>query len=447
MFFEKKQELNILNEKISNMNDKLTGLTQTINNDKHNLESKYNEIIENQKKISEQLVDLGNILTTLDYINFELYFLNKNINRLKVLICGFYGADNLGDELMLQTIIEKLSKYNNIDITILVENNRYYDVLQYDNIHFLHYLQSSMDYKLVADYYDKIIFGGGALIDDSSYNIVFRNYVSLADTFINLSKLFIKRKKEVYLIALSSSDKLTSKNYIEDLKYIVSNATYVSLRDKNSYNYLKKLKIDTKKVNLVDDLIFANGKLLNNTHPYKTNNSIGLVLIYNEDLFEYNRILIEQILNNTSYSITLIPFYNYLNNDTIFIKRYCDLFNNERITYEEFTSDINKLITTINNQKMIISERYHGALLSTILNKKTIALVYDNHCNYVFKMNYIKEKYNQNMKIINISEQKYDEIIKYIKKLIKIEDTSFIKKEVLMDANKELNNVIEKIVK
>ena len=416
----------------------------------NDLSNRIKNVEEKSEIIYRQLFDIQNILSSLNYINNDLDLLNQTTKE-KVLIVGFYGADNFGDELMLSTLIENLEKRKNVEISVLIEDYIHYNTAAHLNVKYIHTLHNENDFKKVLAYYDTLIFGGGATIDDTNFGVKFRNYVSLANVFINLSKLFIDSGKKVILYGLSSSNNIVNKEYIQELNYIFSNAYYISLRDTNSYNYLKSLDINMKNVKIDHDIIFANDCIAsycskNKKSVKEKSNSIGLILICNDDLFKFNLDLLNYLLNSTNFNIDLIPFYNYYNNDVDYLYTYLkELGNTSRINIIPYTNSIEKIIKTFNDEDFIISQRYHATLISTMLNKPTIALCYDKHIHYKFKIDYIKKEYNPNLNIINITDL-YD-----INELQNIIDAADSKKysfntKFLNDSKKSIQDIIEKIV-
>lgn len=76
---------------------------------------------------------------------------NNQFNKKKVLICGFYGAFNLGDELMLQTILKNLKNVSNLEITIMLCDNPYTDTTKYGKCKFIHYPRTRNDLNIIAN--------------------------------------------------------------------------------------------------------------------------------------------------------------------------------------------------------------------------------------------------------------------------------------------------------
>src|SRR5699024_8093070 len=77
------------------------------NNILNELKSINNKLDENNYEVKNQIYEiknnLQNIYKEFDYSNLEMNKLIKSdFNKKQILICGFYGAINLGDDLMLE---------------------------------------------------------------------------------------------------------------------------------------------------------------------------------------------------------------------------------------------------------------------------------------------------------------------------------------------------------
>ena len=178
------------------------------------------------------------------YSNLEMLTLDNNVKKKRVLLMGFYGAPNLGDELMLEVIVSKLKKINNIDLTVMLSENREFDITNYPSLKIIHYPKSILDINILANYFDTVIVGEGALLDDSDYDY-YNNQLTLSNSLINICYRMIQFNKQTILYGLSTSNTFSNEEYLAKLDYIFKNCTYISLRDTNSLEVLKKYgKVD-----------------------------------------------------------------------------------------------------------------------------------------------------------------------------------------------------------
>ena len=179
-------------------------------------------------------MELSKVGKNYNYVNLETLQLANfySTGKKKILLAGFYGAINLGDELMLETLLNIVNKNNEYDITIMLCDNQNIDITRYGKYNFIHYPLNETDFNVLANYFDCIIFGGGALIDDVDYEC-HNKTLTLGRILVDLSMRFIAFDKKVILYGLSTNKELTNKEFIKKFRYIVNHSTYISLRDSN----------------------------------------------------------------------------------------------------------------------------------------------------------------------------------------------------------------------
>lgn len=242
---------------IRNCNNFVNVYSKKIDEIEENVNSLSNDFINAKNNVKDDLLKMEEQINNLDYVNLEYINLHTDVSKNRVLIVGFYGAPNLGDELMLFSILKKLSPIDSgLDITVMMSENFNFDITDYPKCKIIHYPKNIIDINTLANYYDTLIIGGGALLDDTDYTLN-SNMLSLPTTLINLSYRMITCKKNVILYGLSSSYELNNKEFIRKLNYISSNANYFSLRDTNSLKILNKCGINTNKIRIVHDLVYT----------------------------------------------------------------------------------------------------------------------------------------------------------------------------------------------
>lgn len=166
-----------------------------------NVNSLSNDFINAKNNVKDDLLKMEEQINNLDYVNLEYINLHTDVSKNRVLIVGFYGAPNLGDELMLFSILKKLSPIDSgLDITVMMSENFNFDITDYPKCKIIHYPKNIIDINTLANYYDTLIIGGGALLDDTDYTLN-SNMLSLPTTLINLSYRMITCKKMLFFMA------------------------------------------------------------------------------------------------------------------------------------------------------------------------------------------------------------------------------------------------------
>lgn len=355
--------------------------------------------------------------------------------KKKILICGYYGARNCGDELMLQAILKNVNT-DKYDVTILLSVNHSLDSSYYYPYHVLHYPKKVEDCRHLAENYDAIIWGGGAVLDDSCYEYRGVNN-DLAYILFTITLLMLQMKKEAYIFGVSANKTLQNKKAIQDLQYIVKNATYFSLRDTNSKNTLESAGITTSNIDIIDDLALSldfSRDSQNDTDDSVVN--IGAVLMSairdNPDIST----IIKNIAlascshyKNKKIHLRLIPFFDQYNFDnelyTNAIKNIDGAsINGISVSIEEQDFSPSTISRIFSRCDIIISMRYHATLIAGgVLNKKVLSINQGStHRHYYNKQKYIKDKY-----VKNLIEIPYEDSLNYeklAKKLVATDKTN-----------------------
>jgi len=140
---------------------------------------------------------------------------------MKIAISGYYGFNNAGDEAILEALKLGLSEtHPESKISILDSGNRF-------------------NFKMLKDC-DLLISGGGGLLQDKTSTRSFLYYISI----IRLAKLL---GKKVYVFAQGIGP-ITKWYNLLLLKRTLNLVDLITVRDINSFNYLKSLKLKNPKI-------------------------------------------------------------------------------------------------------------------------------------------------------------------------------------------------------
>ena len=140
------RQLNRLNSFLRFDFSKLSDFQSQQNEAIHTLQQQ-NEMLRQQV---DQLTSSINMLHETASKRFNLYagIYNPELSTLSqilsdkqynILICGYYGAPNLGDELMLQTLLDFFGYYKDIHVTVIIHDNQYLNESVYGKVSILHY--------------------------------------------------------------------------------------------------------------------------------------------------------------------------------------------------------------------------------------------------------------------------------------------------------------------
>lgn len=441
--------MGFVKEKIANIvngNIELKNMLETI-------ESQNREIIQNQQSIFSTIEN--NILYNKKIENDEKKFYSDierirhdNVER-RILIAGFYGAFNTGDELMLNAILSNIHNTDRVYV-MLSNNENLIPSFYYKNIKNIIYPLTTSCCSMIVDLFDVIIWAGGAHLDDNEFG--FNKYpLSFASMYTYISIDMIQKGKKVYSYGLSSNKSLSNEIYREYLNHIINNCAYFSVRDKNSEKTVREFCGIKGDINIDHDLILTDS-FFDYNNEFKRNDHlkrITLINIYNEETYKQIKTLIINLnsILGKDYEIHLLSFYDYCQNDEKYIMRLKNELPEIPIKYRKNIISIADLSEYLTKSDFVIAMRYHGILLSNILGIKTLAIMFNSHLHYYNKVHGIYQSYNLPEYMISLEDTADADILKNeIELLKKDENESTIDvKKIHEDAVKSLNDVLKDI--
>lgn len=282
----------------------------------------------------------------------------KKDKRKKVLISGYYGFDNFGDEAILGILLDKLKDCN---VTVMTANPR--KTFDTYGVHTIHTFSYDLVMRELARC-DVLISGGGSLLQNVTSDASLLFYTMII-------RFALMMKKEVMIFAQGIGPiKGFWMNFIT--KGVLKGCKYISVRDEQSKKLLDKWKI---KSNLVCDPVYS----LEVENPERTS-KIGI------QLRKYDT-LTDELFDNIVKQVRA-RFYNR-EIELLCLQDEVDagisqVFINKLRAAEPKTKV--KLIKGLNNKQIIerisqydcmIGMRYHACLVAAKYGVKTLAIAYD----------------------------------------------------------------------
>lgn len=287
--------------------------------------------------------------------------MKKHIDKQKkILISGYYGFDNFGDETILRVLTQKLKKFN-VEVRVLSKNPRKTASLYMVNTTFFFCLCQVL-YRISKC--DILISGGGSLLQDATSLKSLLYYLWVINT-----ALFFRKKVIIFAQGIGP---ISNKFGALLTKKTLQKCTLVTVRDRKSRLILRKWGIN---VNLVCDPLFD--LKLERALP---ENKVGVQLrsfkTMNEPLLNK---LAQQI--NKEFSNKEIEIYSFQDSLDLEICRHFEgilkSINPEIKTTLIYNQSSPEILEHLSKLDYMIAMRFHAVLIALKYGIRTLAICYD----------------------------------------------------------------------
>lgn len=298
----------------------------------------------------------------------------------KVCISGYYGFKNFGDETILSVLVNHLK---NCDVTVFSSNPDY--TMQTYNVKAVRSFDMKNVVKTIQNS-DVLISGGGSLLQDVTS---FKSLVYYA-LIIGLGIIFDKK-----VIIFAQGIGPINNNFAQIIvKTLLKQCAYVSVRDNNSFEILKKWGIAGE---IVCDPVYSL-----EIQPTQNSGAIGIQL---RDFKSMNYNLLQKLamLVSTKFADKKIEIFSLQESlDLELCKKFKNIIHsiNPDVKTEIVTDDI---ITRISKLDYFIAMRFHAILVALKCGVKTCAINYDIKVEQLAKsanIPLISMDANENMEVI-----------------------------------------------
>jgi len=323
----------------------------------------------------------------------------------KIVISGWYGFGNIGDEAILQAMIDTFRKeYLDCDITVLSYKPEY--TMRVQQVNAVHQIPINGVKTWIKNIVllrwiptiqairncDIFIMGGGGFLSDWQPEVP-KGWLKQ----MKIAKFF---GKKTILYGIGAGPFLTDKGKKETKYYIDNFVDELIVRDKESYRQLKDV-VKVKQNIIINIDPVAHMKCNKYVKDRKLDNSISLIYTeyFNSKHFAENQhykwdllfqsfcTQIESVIDN-GLKPKLVFFQKDIEKNLA--TKFSDKFNDKIIV--EFPSDYKEAINIINQSNAIISFRLHGNILAYALNKPFLPIIYHHktdgfleHLDYKYK--------------------------------------------------------------
>lgn len=306
----------------------------------------------------------------------------------KVVISGYYGFNNIGDESILTAIISNIrDSIDDIDITVLSE-----DPELTKSKHNVSAINRKDIFKIMKEIKncDLLISGGGSLLQDvtSSRSILYY----LAIMFIGK---FFRKKVMIYSQGIGPINKKINRRLT---KYILNKVDVITLRDEKSQRVLREININNENINVTADPVIGLKRgdielgvniLKEAGLKDKSKPLIGFAIRgrdKNEDLVNTISNVADSIIDELGVNVVFIPFHH--GEDIEIINDINKKMKNKTICLKG-KYDINEMLSIVGNLDLLIGVRLHSLIFGAVMNIPMIAISYDPKINNF--MDYLDE--------------------------------------------------------
>ncbi len=337
-----------------------------------------------------------------------------------VLMSGYYGFNNSGDEAILISVHKNIENLgDNIDIVVL--SNSPVETLEKYGFDVVYRFSLIKVLKALKNC-DLLLSGGGSLLQDTTSTRSLMYYLSIILT----AKMF-RKKVMLYANGIGPVSKKTNRRMV---KWVVSKADLITLRENSSYEDLRSMGVKNEKVFVTADPVFtmdsiSKDKALNllkkaNIPTDKPIMGVSVRNWKNQDNFiKFFAKVCDEVSEKFNKTIVFIVMHQP--NDVKVSEKVQSCMKNKSYILKDLYSPY-ELIGMISLMDYILSMRLHTLIFAARMNIPLIGFSYDPKIEYYLeKLNMPQGgktdefDFNQTMDIITDVEnnrQKYVDILK-----------------------------------
>lgn len=326
--------------------------------------------------------------------------------KKKIVMSGYYGFDNSGDDAILKAITTDIKKKRkDIEITVLSNNPRKtkeiygveavnrFSIRQVNNV-----LKNS----------SLLISGGGSLLQDVT---------STRSLFYYLTVMALaKRYNKPVMVYSNGIGPINKKINRKLTKKVLDKVDLITLRDEDSKRYVDQLGVTNSNIYVTADPVFtlqgvdeAQVKSIFTKESIPLNKKYVGVSIrkwkYDDRLIEILPLVINEIISRYDVQVILIPMH--YPEDLEISKEVLRKTGNSSCSVLENEYSVEKIMGIINNLELIIAMRLHSLIYAATQETPMIGLSYDPKVDGILKSLEIEN-------IVHVNNFTYEELLKEV---------------------------------
>lgn len=303
----------------------------------------------------------------------EIY---KKILAKHVIMSGYFGFSNSGDDAILKSILESFKALDpNLNIKVLSKDpgltENEYGVPAVDRFKLFDVIKS-----IKAS--DMLISGGGSLLQDKTSSRSIWYYLLI----MKLAKHY-KKKVFVYSNGVGPINKKFNRNFT---RRVLNKVDYITLRDIDSYNFIKTIGVNNQNVKVLSDPVFNLKEASDESIREKFDINKDTVLVSVRSWMNDEK-LIDELVKFLNYlidqgkNIVFMPMQ--MPRDTTISEKIAANLKSSKIIDEKYPVEI--LMNLMKNADFIVAMRLHAMIYAIHQNLPFIGLSYDPKTETVLK--------------------------------------------------------------
>lgn len=319
---------------------------------------------------------------------------------MRALIVGYYGAKNLGDDMMLFCLLRWLANQQ-LNVTVVSENpldtQKRFNVKTILNTPLLgewawyNSWFRGHGFRLIRAIQrnDLLIVGGGDLIrDDRGWRIF----------WYTMEKIFlaILLGKPIYLVNIGIGRPTTRQGH-QVLKWALRRCGKIIVRDQRSLEICNELGCGNLAI-FIPDIVLELPKMLglipiahDREKAYFSQHSPYILVclrgnpnVFDKYPFDYEQIknfasVLDSLVVQYDLNIMFLPFECGIDEDNNSIQHQIieSMSKTNRVIIKRWTGDFTEVVKYVRDAHLVIAMRLHAAVLAVALKKKCVIMPYD----------------------------------------------------------------------
>ncbi|MCF6465473.1 polysaccharide pyruvyl transferase CsaB [Clostridium sp. Cult2] len=297
-------------------------------------------------------------------------------SKKRILISGYYGFDNSGDDAILKAIVKDIKENNNsIEITVLSNNPTFTEKVY--NIKAVNRFKIKKVIKSIKECH-LFISGGGSLLQDITSTRSLLYYLTL----MKLAKKFGKPIM-VYANGIGPIDRKLNRFLT---RKTLNKVDLITLRDEDSKIFLENLGVENSNIFVTADPVFTLepsedkiiDEILNKENVPWDKPLVGVSVrnwINEENLIPNVAKAIDYVIENYKVNVVLIPMH--YPEDLSISNRILERVTSQNCYIISNKYNVEDIMGIIKRLEIIVAMRLHSLIYAATQNVPMVGIVYD----------------------------------------------------------------------